>query len=132
MAWDGYGGLAVLACVVNPSRCEDPCLFRCIQFRGYFFVRMESENPASRCVKSLQHIVPYRNLFGPKEYAVMAPQAISYAAHLYWLFRFIPGSVIPSRMIRNCVIILIPFALREYRAVDRSADPKGKLQLTVL
>ena len=76
MAWDGYGGLAALACVVNPSRCEDPCLFRCIQFRGYFFVRMESENPASRCVNRCG-ILFLSGFFGPNEYALMAPEAIS-------------------------------------------------------
>ncbi len=32
----------------------------------------------------------------------------------------------------DSVYVLITFPLGKYRAIDRSADPKGKLQLTVL
>jgi hypothetical protein len=54
-------------------------------------------------------------------------RALALAMWVYsWLGYF------PSRMIQYGVNILIAFPFRKYRAVDRSADPKGELQLTVL
>ena len=50
MAWDGYCGLAALACVVKPRRCGDACLFRCIQFRSFLFERMDGEPVEFPCL----------------------------------------------------------------------------------
>jgi hypothetical protein len=47
--------------------------------------------------------------------------------------QFLPPSVLdlPSPLILYGVYVLISLALGEYGAVDRSTDPKGKLQPTV-
>src|ERR1700737_184956 len=42
-----------------------------------------------------------------------------------------PSHFLPSPLIWYRVYVLISLALGEYGAVDRSTDPKGKLQLTV-
>ena len=44
-----------------------------------------------------------------------------------WAFR----GYLPSAMFLHSVDVLIALTLGKYGAIDRSADPKGKLQLTV-
>src|SRR2546423_2110430 len=44
VAWNGYSGLAALACVVNPRRCEGVCLCCYVHFLDSFRGRTEGSD----------------------------------------------------------------------------------------
>ena len=44
VAWNGYSGLAALACVVNPRRCEGVCLCCYVHFLDSFRGRTEGND----------------------------------------------------------------------------------------
>jgi hypothetical protein len=73
-----------------------------------------------------------RGVFSCGEYAVIAMEAMSHTEHRIDELGLLPASSSPSLTLRHGVNILVAFPLREYRAVDRSADAKRELQFTVL